>query len=297
MVWRNRFTGGDLRELRGSGALISYLSGAERFRKRLPYGPRNQLGWALIDTARQLDLFRESDAEGASEGAHSTSAPGRLDLVCWTKMQAEAGQPLSRIVDRKELERKIGRGLFFWGVGTPLGPGVSAAGGRPIKLIFSTMLSPPKLIDSAPSSVLVWRKYYDPRAGLSDLPSHVLVLSRGQTPAGPKLRHYALVCFRRAVLTLRPGRLFDPSVYRNVGGSQRVVGPSQVTSLLKRVEVEEPRGRYKVDMQAKLISPYCVRLEDPAALRVDEVCKINDFRCNDTQEWIRFVSQLRSAQS
>lgn len=38
-------------------------------------------------------------------------------LVCWSRMQAEAGQSLDAIVRRKELEREANGGLFLWGVG------------------------------------------------------------------------------------------------------------------------------------------------------------------------------------
>ena len=39
------------------------------------------------------------------------------DMVCWTRMQAESGQNIEVIIARKELERRTGGGLFFWGVG------------------------------------------------------------------------------------------------------------------------------------------------------------------------------------
>ena len=40
---------------------------------------------------------------------------------CWTKMQAEAGEPIDGFVNRKELERLCGGGEFWWGVGESRG--------------------------------------------------------------------------------------------------------------------------------------------------------------------------------
>jgi hypothetical protein len=42
----------------------------------------------------------------------------------WTKMGAESGEGLAQIVRRKEGERVAGRGIFWWGIGTSLGPAV-----------------------------------------------------------------------------------------------------------------------------------------------------------------------------
>ena len=35
----------------------------------------------------------------------------------WTKIQAEAGQSIKRILNRKELERQASDGTFWWGIG------------------------------------------------------------------------------------------------------------------------------------------------------------------------------------
>jgi hypothetical protein len=37
-----------------------------------------------------------------------------VDIICWTRMQSEAGQGLNEIVARKEVERFSGNS-FFWG--------------------------------------------------------------------------------------------------------------------------------------------------------------------------------------
>ena len=42
---------------------------------------------------------------------------GATERICWTRMQSEAGEGLPKILRRKDLERRAGAGLFFWGVG------------------------------------------------------------------------------------------------------------------------------------------------------------------------------------
>jgi len=46
------------------------------------------------------------------------------DQFVWTKMQTNAGESLENIIRRKELERKAGNGIFWWGVGESKGPAI-----------------------------------------------------------------------------------------------------------------------------------------------------------------------------
>ena len=84
-------------------------------------------------------------------------------VVCWTRMQAEAGQPIEAIIARKELERKAGDGLFCWGIGSapPRSLGEVSRGGREIDVVFSLMKSRPKPADVTPAGLVVWRSYID----------------------------------------------------------------------------------------------------------------------------------------
>jgi hypothetical protein len=81
----------------------------------------------------------------------------------WTKIQADAGQDLNRILRRKELERLSG-GTFWWGIGeskaTKIGM-VIATDLRPI-VIFSRMRTAPHRRDSDPHGVLLWNAYRTP---------------------------------------------------------------------------------------------------------------------------------------
>lgn len=183
-------------------------------------------------------------------------------------MGSEGGEPLSSIVARKEVERQQTGGIFFWGIGNPLGraPEYVAALQTNVPVIFSRMLSPAKRIDEEPSVVLVWRKYKDAMGNLRRLPDGVRVTSRGVTASGTtKDRHYALVCRSDRPLTLANYGRFDPSAYRNAtaGGA---IGHSQVTCILQKVGVEAPDAPYEISLLAELAAPYFVQLADPVPL-------------------------------
>src|SRR4051794_36935642 len=85
------------------------------------------------------------------------------ELVCWSRMQSEAGQSLADIVRRKESERLAGQGLFFWGVGNAPSSVTNSLARMltPISAVFSIMKGKPKRIDVSPSRTLVWRGYID----------------------------------------------------------------------------------------------------------------------------------------
>ena len=189
-------------------------------------------------------------------------------VVCWSRMQDEAGQELRAIIARKELERRAGRGLFLWGVGNAPGraPSVLARAGFDVDVIFSVMKSRPKASDLNPSSVIVWRRYIDADAVERPLPDHVLVTSRGNTVSGLKRVHYALMCRSDAALELGDLGPFDPSAYRNFSGTGAPIGASQVTVLLRRVMNEGSASDYTMNMRAKLAESYWVKLTDPVRL-------------------------------
>lgn len=186
-------------------------------------------------------------------------------FVCWTRMGSESGEGLAAIVARKEQERRSTGGVFFWGIGNPLGqaPAYAAAVQGRLAVLFSRMKSAAKSIDHSPEAVLQWTAYRTADGTHQRLPQGVLVTSRAVTPSGaPKGRHYALVCRSDVQLTLGSHGLFDPTAYRNLGGGGQV-GPSQVTCLLERVANPSPSEGYEVAMVAELVAPYFVQLVDP----------------------------------
>lgn len=181
-------------------------------------------------------------------------------------MGAEAGQDLEAIVARKEQERQLNDGVFFWGIGNPLGqaPRYAALIQSKVPVIFSRMLSGAKVIDSEPTQVVRWTSYIDEVKSAHPLPTGAIVTSRLNTPSGlVKMRHYALVCFSDQPLTLRHAGTFYPSDYRNLGAGGRIAS-SQVTAMLRRVSNMKVGPAYEINLLACLAPPYFVQLADPA---------------------------------
>ena len=231
------------------------------------------------------------DRSGSTEQFHLAAQ----DYVCWSRMQAEAGQDLSAIIRRKELERRAGSGQFVWGVGNAPAAVIGALSRirRPIEVIFSIMKSRPRQADSAPSRTLVWRRYVDHDGVLRVLPPHALVTSRADSALGPKTKHFALMCFSQQPLKLRHGEPFDPSAFRNASGTGAPVGASQVTALLRRISASTDQTDYEVNLRARLVGHYWVRLGDPIEWT-------SDFRNLDavsvtTDDWIKFVDRARQS--
>lgn len=218
----------------------------------------------------------------------------RSELVCWTKMQAEAGQDLATIIARKERERLAGNGLFMWGVGNAPSSMISSLArlGRDVPVVFSLMKSKPKAVDLTPYNTLVWRRYIDHSGGERDLPANVLVTSRGDH-AGLKKRHYALMCFSETPLEFQRGQGFDHRAFRNASGTGAPVGASQVTSLLRRVDKMSEQADYDANLQARLVGSYWVKVTDPAMLDAERIGLMASPFNGDADDWLALVAEIR----
>jgi hypothetical protein len=228
-------------------------------------------------------------------------SPHLTSIVCWTRMQSEAGQPIRSIIARKELERRTGNGLFLWGIGNAPSRAIKrlAAKGEDVDVVFSLMKSRPKTRDVAPSGILAWRTYFDHCDVERPLPPHVLVTSRMEVGSGIKSVHYALMCRSDEELRLdEQGGGGDPSAYRNVGDVGGRVSNSQVTALIVRTGADSPVSTYRINLRAKLAGSYWVRLARPCIL--DEKARRDLASVSERSgeeapdEWIGAISRLRS---
>lgn len=233
----------------------------------------------------QLSLFNVESA--------FAQRPAQVHLnsvVCWTRMQAESGEQLQAIIQRKEAERRAGKGLFFWGIGNPVTVPDVTAPSEEIPVIFSKMLSRPQHQDASPTAILIWRKYATSH-GIVELPDHALVTSRAHTKTGAKRRHFALVCRSKDELRLARRRSFDPAAYRNPSGQE--IGFSQVTAFVRLIGTETSATKYAVDMEAALVAPYVVQLLDPVLMQSGAHIDGSE-AARDDKSWKAFVKQLRA---
>lgn len=223
----------------------------------------------------------------------------RDEYVCWSRMQAEAGQSLAAIVARKEMERQTGDGLFMWGVGNAPAvlTKVLARAEVPVRAVFSIMKSRPKAVDTSPSLTVAWRRYLDANGVERALPLNSLVTSRGHSASGTKRSHYALICHSTAPLVIRHGEPFDPDSYRNASIAGASVGSSQVTALLKRVKYELGATGYEANITAWLAGSYWVRLTDPIPLSHEKLRLLSQSLDPEPTQWLRIVQEIRSGSS
>ena len=211
------------------------------------------------------------------------------ERLCWTRMQAEAGEGLARIVRRKELERRTGDGLFFWGVGNAPSRAIPslARTAAAIDVLFSVMKSMPKARDVSPARVVAWRSFVDSDGAVRSIPQNVLVTSR----AGKRDCHYALMCRSDSPLEVSDEGPFDPRAYRNYGAGG-AVGASQVTALLERYAPDGATG-YRVAMRARLTGGLWVKLVDPVELSSAARAALEE-EPEDEAAWLELVEYVRS---
>ncbi len=217
------------------------------------------------------------------------------DIVCWSRMQTEAGQSLNAIIARKEAERAAGGGLFLWGVGNAPGITPRKLLNERIKpsVIFSVMKGRPKPVDVAPASIVAWRTYVTGDGEELPLPAHCLVTSRGPTGSVTPSKHYALFCRSAAPLKLDDFGGFDPDSYRNLGGTGAPVGSSQVTVLLRRTGPAK-EGAYRINLVATLTGDLWVRLGDPVILSASKLEALHTFHTTASSDaWLELVASLR----
>jgi len=182
-------------------------------------------------------------------------------LFCWTRFGTEAGEPIERILERKEAERVAGGGLFFWGIGNSVAPGIAELVRRcelP-ELLFSPIKSAPRPADVSPGAVARWTAGADLDGGRFELPTGARVTSRYDSISRP---HYALVCFSPEPLAFAElGRLSFGSLRNLASGNP--LGASQVTAVVSLADGPASGAEYAVVLRVRLAAPYFLRLRDP----------------------------------
>lgn len=212
-------------------------------------------------------------------------------------MGEESGEGLDRILARKELERRINGGLFVWGIGNGVGPGVRRlVADAPVpEVLFSPIRSRATAIDRAPSSVLLWLDYIDRSGREVALPRGSLVTSRADTPNGIRKRvHYGLFCSSDEPLQAANRGTIHFHELRNLT-SKRRVGFSQVTAVVARDESTSQNDlTYQVMLSARLREPFCVQLTNAVVLDAEDVQAIEQASLSrDPYFWSEVVDSVK----
>ena len=181
---------------------------------------------------------------------------------CWTRFGPEAGETFTHILGRKERERRANSGVFYWGIGNALGPGIAElvrTSDRP-EVLFSAIRSRPRARDVSPPVTVRWTVAEGLDGTRFEVPSAVVVHSAREEIASTR-PHYALVCRSADPLDLREiGRIWFGALRNLRSGSP--VGASQVTAVVTRLEIEVG-APYTVVFRAGLVAPYFVKLHRP----------------------------------
>ncbi len=216
-------------------------------------------------------------------------------------MGVESGESLDLIIRRKDWERQLGDGLFFWGIGQSIGGNAHEAAASvdgDMKVVFSPMSSKAKVIDVTPGDVFVWNSWVDSGGKNHLLPEHVLVTSRADLPSGRrKTSHYALVCKSSVSLARKTDLEVTAAFLRNFS-SDKSLGASQVTAVVRNAEFAlggNVAKKYPVSFVADMEAPYSVQLACPELLSRSDVQDISKISSSGSiGDWRRLVSRLRS---
>jgi hypothetical protein len=194
-----------------------------------------------------------------------TSSPRTLPVAfCWTRFGAEAGESSSEILVRKEAERQAGGGVFYWGIGSAVGPALETLIGcvDGPEVLFSPIASRPRQVDVSPTHIVRWSAGQTLSGKSMPLPRHAWVTSRWD-PERPGAARYALVCRSDEPLNLEHHGELSFGSLRNLR-SGTPIGASQVTAVVRYDASRPGRGRaYAVALRASLVSPYLLRLVAP----------------------------------
>lgn len=185
---------------------------------------------------------------------------------CWTRFGTEAGESIEQILSRKEVERQKNGGVFLWGIGNALGPSIRElikCSASP-EVLFSPIMSKPRIDDVSPPSVALWRKGRDLNGNVVDLPEGSKVTSR-MPLNGSKVRHHALVCFSSSPLSLSSTSQELPLARLQNLLTGRKIGASQVTAVVEMCgqDLSASSIRYPISIRASLVAPYFIDLLEP----------------------------------
>jgi hypothetical protein len=180
-------------------------------------------------------------------------------VFCWTRFGTEAGEQFEAILKRKEHERHETGGVYFWGIGNSVAPGMAELVRRTDspEVLFSPIVSRPRPIDVHPPVLVRWR------AGMTLAGDRIALPETARVISGPsKATRYALVCASEQPLHVGDYGRLDFAALRNLV-SGNPVGASQVTAVVERGVQRQAGGRlYVVALRARLVAPYVIRLMD-----------------------------------
>lgn len=183
---------------------------------------------------------------------------------CWSRFGTEAGEPIETILARKEEERLSNDGVFLWGIGNSVAPGLTELlqfCDQP-EVLFSPIRARPRAVDISPAATFAWTAGEGLDGNRYEVPETIRVTSGSSCPDEAPRCHYALVCATDAPLLISDFGSVTFQELRNLI-SGRGLGASQVTAVVKQADEPSKDGTaYLVALRATLVPPYFVRLRE-----------------------------------
>jgi hypothetical protein len=218
------------------------------------------------------------------------------EALVWSKVGPEAGLTVDAILRWKELQRQLGDGLFFWGIGTSIKSGKVAQVHRRCghaSVLFSIQPSAAKASDQNPSAICLWSHFIDGVGREQPVPNGACVTSKA---GNGKSKHYALICKTSTPLRIRRDIDFDVGAYKNLDGG--AIGNSQVTAVIEKCEPPKKVRAYPIGFMASLDQPYVATLTKPKLLTQSQAAQqralMNSGNIN-IEQFGAFLSDLRAS--
>lgn len=189
---------------------------------------------------------------------------GLPPAFCWSRFGTEAGEPIEKILARKEEERLSNDGVFLWGIGNSVAPGLAELlqfCDQP-EVLFSPIRARPRVVDISPAVTFAWTAGEGLDGTRYEVPETIRVTSGSSCPDEAPRCHYALVCATDVPLSISDfGSVTFQELQNLVSG--RGLGASQVTAVVKQADEPSRDGTaYVVALRAMLVPPYFVRLRE-----------------------------------
>ena len=191
---------------------------------------------------------------------------------CWTRFGTEAGERISQILARKEVERVVNGGKFLWGIGNALGPSMRQLIRLEVEsvVVFSPIRTRPRTQDVAPDQILMWSAGRTLDDQHYEIPAGSIVTSRSKS-GGRGSCHYALVCASSSGLRIDlEGESVAVRRLRNLL-TDRPLGASQVTAIVRQADYDRSPSPLTspAAMRAQLVYPFLIKMLGPVPVPND----------------------------
>jgi len=212
------------------------------------------------------------------------------ETFLWTRIGPEGGFSLPQIIYWKEIQRAVGNGTFWWGIGTaPAKEKVRVAIGEKCPTVLFSVQKTQKHRGRGSRSRILWTKYVDENGRERGLEENVYITSESLTGRS----HHAIKAQSLKPLETKKGIGFDLGLFQHYHGKKRI--GQAVTSVLQRDLNGVVSGEiYDEGFQATLLGIY--ELTGPKKLNEGTFRELDELVCRRpaVSEFVRVMQRVRA---